>query len=77
MPIFYFDVTGDGFLTEDVEGIELDNTTAAEAEALQLLPDLMHCIRPPNQEGLKALVRDEGGRPIFEAALCLTGRRLT
>lgn len=76
MPRYFFDVI-DGGLTVDDEGIGLPNMQAARAEALHALPDLAkNLLQTEDEREVSITVRDEGGRPIFEATLTIRARWL-
>jgi hypothetical protein len=76
MPRYFFDII-DGGLVMDDEGIELPDAHAARTEALNVLPDIAkNLLHAKDERGVSVTVRDEGGKPIFEATLTIEARWL-
>lgn len=76
MPRYFFDIIDGGFTIDD-EGIELPDAQAARAEAIRSLPDIVkNLLHAKDEHEVSVTVRDEGGKPIFEATLTIEARWL-
>lgn len=74
---FSFDVSEGGGFVRDEIGAEFPDELTAIGEALSLLPNLARDLSPPNRiRKLRAMVRDETGRPIHRALLTIRGERV-
>ena len=69
---YFFDVDdGDG-LEIDRIGLLCESLQAVREEAIKVLPDIAKEVMPDgDRRVLRTIVRDEGGRSIFEASLAL------
>jgi hypothetical protein len=73
MPRYFFDVHDGEKHTPDHIGLELENTQAAQQEAVRALPGIAKDALPDGtQRDFVIEVRDEGKRPILRAKLSLT-----
>jgi hypothetical protein len=77
MARYYFDVL-DGDFSADDEGVDLSDARAALAEALQSLPDMAKdCLSAEGQREIRITVRDEAQKPLYEATLTISARRVS
>ena len=73
MPRFFFDVYDGENCTRDSTGVELDNSHAAQQEAIRTLPAVAKDALPDGtQRDFVIEVRDEAKRLILRAKLALT-----
>jgi hypothetical protein len=73
MPRYYFDIYDGENLIRDEIGVQLDDTDAAQQEAVRALPTIARdCLPDGTQRDFVIEVRDETKRPILRAKLSLT-----
>ena len=74
MPRFFFDTQdGDDFISDD-DGIEFENVQEARDQAVICLPDMAKDRMPDGEvRDFVVTVRNERGRPVYEARLGLRG----
>ncbi len=74
---YFFDIQGERNDIRDEEGLELDNEQQAHREARRLLAQIAEDeSRFCATAVLMAKVRDQAGRPIYQAMLTLEGARV-
>nr|WP_137830265.1 hypothetical protein [Methylobacterium sp. L1A1] len=72
MPRYFFDIDDGVRNLRDEEGVVLDNCEHARREAIGILAQLANSMLPNgNNHSFQACVRDETGKPIYEATLDL------
>jgi Domain of unknown function (DUF6894) len=77
MPRYFFDVDDGGDAQRDEVGTDLGSLDEVRAEAISLLPNIARDEVPDgDNQTFAVLVRDDSGRPIFEASLVLSARWL-
>jgi hypothetical protein len=72
MPRFYIDIhDGDDFIPDN-QGLDLERTEDAKAEAVNTLPDMARDGLPEgNSRDFVVIVRDETDRPVWRVRLSL------
>jgi hypothetical protein len=69
MPRYFFHLKSDGQTVEDDEGVELQDLSAARAEALAVVRDLLtpsQSDHPARWLGSTIEVADEAGQPLLQ-----------
>lgn len=76
MPRYFFDIYGKATSVDD-EGTVFPNAHAARDEAIRTLPEIARDeIGTKQGQSVSVQMRDEAGKPLFEATLNLSARWL-
>ena len=72
MPLFFLDIDDGQRFIRDEEGLEFPSREAMGEAAMQLLPNIARDELPDrDRRTYRVSARDESGRPVFQATLCL------